>query len=35
MRESENFCGRVKDEQKGAVLEGGRGLRKAVNDHTC
>lgn len=35
VRESENFCGGVKDEQKGAVLEGGRGLRKAVNGHTC
>ena len=34
-RESENFCGRVKDEQKGAVLEGGRSLRKVVNGHTC
>lgn len=35
VRESENFCGGVRDEQKGAVLEGGRGLRKAVNGHTC
>lgn len=35
MRESENVIGRIKNEQKGTVLERGRSVRKAVDGPQC